>query len=418
MSAFAADLLPILPYHPYATDSLKSGCRIFSREYAVRKKYIQVNNPGQVVFLVFDLDYEGAALAPADLGLPEPTYTVINAENGHAHIFYRLKSPVTITERGREKPKAYLRAVKAAYTRKLGADPGFRGPLCKNPASPHWRVIDNGSVAYELTELAEYVDLDAAPSTRHDEDVNDIGRNVTLFDRLRLWAYQAVRSYWQPGQPSLYPQWMKYVLEKARSLNNYNGLIFFGQNPKKGLPSNAPLDDGEVASIARNVARWVWEKFTPGALDVLIERTHSSKLQAKRRAARTAQQHTIMIRGLELLTEGRTTTDVARECEVTTRTVRRWKAIKKTEEQKPEQNKTPTKGIAKADLTPDIGHVRQTESNTESDLSFTENTHTSGVRSLAEVIKKERDLSIFKVVRSLIHGLFRGFSPDGRDPPP
>jgi len=51
--------------------------------------YIQVNYPG-IKYLVFDCDYEGSALRAQKLYIPGPTLSVVNAKNGHSHLFDQI----------------------------------------------------------------------------------------------------------------------------------------------------------------------------------------------------------------------------------------------------------------------------------------------------------------------------------------
>ncbi|MFA0045102.1 replication initiation protein, partial [Vibrio sp. 10N.261.51.A1] len=60
---------------------------------AIKKKYLQVNQPKLVTYLIFDIDRQGGVLAWCDNDLPTPCWTSKNPENAHAHIAYRLKVP-------------------------------------------------------------------------------------------------------------------------------------------------------------------------------------------------------------------------------------------------------------------------------------------------------------------------------------
>ncbi|MBZ5489260.1 replication initiation protein, partial [Halomonas aquamarina] len=86
---------------------------------AIKRRYIQVNPPHLRVFMLFDLDYEGAGLAWEDNNLPMPAWAAINRENGGAHLAYALSAPVLTAEYGgRQKALRYLAALEAAYKAK------------------------------------------------------------------------------------------------------------------------------------------------------------------------------------------------------------------------------------------------------------------------------------------------------------
>uniref|UniRef100_UPI001555E025 primase C-terminal domain-containing protein n=1 Tax=Halomonas hibernica TaxID=2591147 RepID=UPI001555E025 len=62
-----------------------------------------------------------------------------------------------------------------------------------------------------------------------------LGRNCTLFEKLRQWAYKAIRQGWPDAD-----RWYEAVLTRARAYNDFD----------------APLPDSEVKATARSVAKW------------------------------------------------------------------------------------------------------------------------------------------------------------------
>lgn len=238
------------PHRPYCADE-KHFARIRPKVTALGERYIQLNPPAHQNWLILDIDRPGAAFAWVDADLPPPTYVAINPENGHAHIGYALASPVCTSDAGRIAPIRYLAAIERAYGLKVGADFGFTGPLAKNPLHHGWRLWEPANTpSYELSELAEYVDLAVRPALVP----VGVGRNCELFDRLRMWAYRAVRGFWRPEGLRF---WMEVVRRQAEALNCF---------PQ-------PLSNAEVTGIARSVARYVWRRFSP---------TEFRELQAER----------------------------------------------------------------------------------------------------------------------------------------
>ncbi len=239
-AALAALVEAHAPRRPYCADE-KHFARIRPKATALGERYIQLNPPAHKAWLILDIDRPGAALAWEDTGLPPPTYVAINPENGHAHIGYALSSPVCTTDAARIAPMRYLAAIERAYTEKTGADFAFAGPLAKNPLHPSWRLWEPANApTYELSDLAEFADL----STRPAAVLAGAGRNCELFDKLRMWAYRAVRRFWRPGGLCV---WTEAVQRQAEALNCF---------PQ-------PLSTSEVAGIARSVARYVWRRFSP-----------------------------------------------------------------------------------------------------------------------------------------------------------
>jgi hypothetical protein len=233
-----------LPEKPYCTDDLRSGLVIRKREDALSKAYIQISQQKKS-FIVLDLDYEGSALAYeyGDNRVPVPTITAINRENGHSHVFYELRTPVlfplanAMESYVSQKAIRYYQNVREAYRLALKADPGFTGLIVKNPFHEKWEVIWYANTLYELEDLASWVDF-PKKTNRKTPIVSDLGRNCTLFDETRFYAYEHVRNFGNPDQ---------FLSELYHFCENYNRTF------------QIPLSESELRSVSRSVARWVWK---------------------------------------------------------------------------------------------------------------------------------------------------------------
>jgi hypothetical protein len=269
---------------------------------ALTRKYIQLNPPKMKSFVIFDIDRPGAALAAEDGYLPPPSLTMINPANMHAHVVYVLKTPVCVSAAGRSAPQRYYEAVRRAYTERLGADPVYAGLIAKNPWHEAWQTIEDGNAVYELGELAKVVTLPNKPQKRD----NPQGRNCTLFDTLRHWAYDAIRQYLAPGGEAA---WHSVVLGEAVALNDFAN----------------PLPGQEIMHIARSVARWTWRHFAPVLQAEYIRETHTAEAQRARRAKLTQKQDVVKEQGIELMKQGKNNREIARALSVDVSTVKRWK---------------------------------------------------------------------------------------------
>ncbi|MGN4153718.1 replication initiation protein [Burkholderia gladioli] len=236
-----------LPRRPYCSNDPASGLLVRPAATALQQRHIQSNAPLEVAWLVFDLDHAGAAFAWEQANLPPPTFTVVNPQNAHAHVFYGLLAPVCMSDAARSAPIRYAAAVQAAFIAKLRADPGYAGLIAKNPLHDAWRVLSVPKL-YDLGELAEYVDLPKHLPKRIEVG---LGRNCTLFDLLRRWAYQWAREYQRNGASS--EQWQAAVLGQAQALNDFPVALTFG----------------EVKATARSVARWTWSHFSDAAFSAI-----------------------------------------------------------------------------------------------------------------------------------------------------
>lgn len=225
-----------LPSRPYCSNDLEQGLIIRPGALALEHRYIQPNPPTARRWLIFDVDRPGAAFSWEDGHLPAPTIITTNPTNGHAHILYGITVPVVTTEAGRAAPLRYAAAVEAAFSEGLGSDRGYSGLITKNPFSPAWNILTPGKL-YELGELAEWVDLNSRRARR---EVVGLGRNCTLFDDLRRWAYQHLDKH-QGG----FDSWLQALQRRAEALNTF---------PQ-------PLPTQEVSGIAKSVSRWVWTRY-------------------------------------------------------------------------------------------------------------------------------------------------------------
>lgn len=149
------------PRRPYCTDAFEDGVRIRSLKQALTKCYIQANPPHMRVWSMYDIDRPGGGLAWEDENLPPPSWATVNKTNGHAHLVYGLRAPVlTVSMEARQAPLRYLNAVESAFRAKLRGDDGYSGLITKNPSHPLWHTLRGPELAYELGDLAEWVDLD------------------------------------------------------------------------------------------------------------------------------------------------------------------------------------------------------------------------------------------------------------------
>ena len=258
------------PRRPYCTDDFEQGVRVRSLRQALTKTYIQANPPMLRVWSIYDIDRPAGGLAWDAANLPPPSWATVNKANGHAHLVYGLRAPVlTSSMEARQAPLRYLNAVESAFRAKLGGDDGYSGLLTKNPAHPQWWTVRGPELAYELGYLAEWVDLDRFKAKQGVKVAEvGLGRNVTVFDFVRLWAYKKVREF--KGQQGGFVHWQKAVYDRCMARN-----ADFG----------TPMDYREAYQIAKSVAKWTWRRFDTEASDARF-----SKLQAARVSKRWDKQ--------------------------------------------------------------------------------------------------------------------------------
>lgn len=229
-----------LPSKVRSADWKNEGTRFRKRENALSYRYVELNQLYKK-FIALDIDAPASAYRWEERGLPPPSIVVVNAENTHCHYLYELKTPVYYTEEARRAPQKFYEATDIALTYLLEADLGFTGHLVKNPLHPSWRGIFH-QVSYDLEDFQEYgVDL-KANSRKTALHESGIGRNTTLFDTLRHWAYAEVRNH------STHAAFQTAVDSKALNINEC-----FTDH------ANGPLPAKEVLSTAKSVGKWTWK---------------------------------------------------------------------------------------------------------------------------------------------------------------
>jgi hypothetical protein len=250
-----------------------------ARSEALQRRYIQANPSALITSLVIDIDQEDALSRALDRtnGIPMPSY-VAQSPTGKAHAAYLLKAPVCRTDNARLEPMRFAARVEAGLVNALGGDRGYAGFLTKNPVHEHWDTFWGTDQLYTLSELATNL-WGWIPRTlpRKAADNSGLGRNVALFNRVRLWSYSGVRRYWDDG-PTV---WGEVTEAYALAVNQEFAV---------------PLDSSEVAHLARSVSRWTWRNFSPERFtEIQTERSHKA---AEKRTIDRANM-------LEVLTHGR-----------------------------------------------------------------------------------------------------------------
>jgi hypothetical protein len=256
-----------LPAKPYCTDNLQLGLLIRPKLQAIERRYIQANPPTRKHWIIADVDRRGAGYDWELLEAPTPNLVVENRDNLHAHLFYGLGIPVHTDPVAQIKPLRYAAAIENALVRKLDADLGYAGLICKNPLSSFWTVRTYQGSMYDLAWLADYLDLSSYADARRRLPAYGLGRNCTLFENLRLWSYRAIRREGWPG----FDAWRSEVLFKASQFNDFP----------------CPLPMAEVKATAKSIAKWTWHTMSEAGFRAYQSRV--GRLGAHLGAAASAQ---------------------------------------------------------------------------------------------------------------------------------
>lgn len=254
------------PTRPYASDNLSHGVWRCSLEEAMQLPYIQHNPARRIWALIFDVDRPGAVFAWDEAGLPPPTWTAMTPESGHAHLAYTLKAPVAQSDIARLKPLRLLARIQHAMTEALGADRSYAGLITKTPAHEQWITRVWREAPYDLGELQDYLpDNLPLPQKITRSEAAGYGRNVSLFDSLRQWAYRARLKFDKSSERAA---WEQECQAKALEINSQ---------------FSVPLKYNEVRHVAKSVATWTWARICKEDFSAI--QSHRGKLSGISRAS-------------------------------------------------------------------------------------------------------------------------------------
>lgn len=257
-----------LPLWPLASDDLKAGIYRTPRETARGRRYIEANPRALSNLLVVDVDHEDALMRSLwDRHDWLPNAVVENPANGHAHAVWALAEPVTRTEYARRKPLAYAAAVTEGLRRSVDGDAAYSGLITKNPEHGSWHTSWTSDRLYSLAELSERLDEAGflpAPAWRRSRRRNPVGlgRNCTIFETARQWAYREVRHHW--GDPA---GLRVAIIERVHELN---------------AGFSEPLPAQEALAIADSIHRWLTTQSRMWADGPVVYEATFSTIQAAR----------------------------------------------------------------------------------------------------------------------------------------
>lgn len=264
-----------LPKKPYHTNNYSFGKQVAPVSSAIKSIYLQPNSLTHKYFMIFDLDSEMSVLDWSDKGLPAPHLIVRNLDNGRSHLTYILNTSVKTDVRGLLKPIKYCSDVEHGLAVRIGADMNYNGLLTKNPFNTSvFKVFSFQDEPYDLDYLNEFVDKDLvrqqreAKKKKNVEDGFASGRNCTLFETLRLWAYSNWHRF---HQAELHAE----ILDQAMMFNTFE----------------CPLGMNEVRTIADSVYRFIIQHFSIERLNELkSERARASRAKSSTNVIYTGEK--------------------------------------------------------------------------------------------------------------------------------
>lgn len=232
----------LLPHRPFATNDLQRGQYRMSRDDALAMRYVEHSPHALLGSIVIDCDHVDAAMRafeqPSDH--PAPNW-VAQSPSGRAHIGWWLgPNHVCRTDSARLTPLRYAHRIETGLKISVGGDFAYGGQLTKNPIHPDWETIYGPSTPYTLRQLATIHTPRQMP--RRPDRAAGLGRNVTLFDTTRKWAY----GQWWSHREGTSTDWLQLLLQHSHAVNT---------------EFTTPLPFVEVRATAYSIGKWIWRNF-------------------------------------------------------------------------------------------------------------------------------------------------------------
>ncbi|WP_268920626.1 primase C-terminal domain-containing protein [Shimia sediminis] len=137
--------------------------------------------------------------------------------------------------------------------------------------------------------------MSAKPREAANSAAYGLGRNCTLFESLRQWAYKAIRQGWPE-----YERWHEAVLTRARAYNDFE----------------APLPESEVRATAKSVAKWTHQHLSPAGFAAV----------QSQRGRRKGEKHrdNLMPKVRVMVTQGASQREIAQAVGLSQKTISNW----------------------------------------------------------------------------------------------
>jgi len=277
-----------LPRYPYATDNLAEGLERRTRPRALTARYVEANPRAMSSLLVVDVDSDNAVMRAMECigSHPIPNVIVENPDNGHAHAIWQLTAPVARTEYARRKPVAFATAVTEGLRRAVDGDAGYSGLITKNPLHGSWDGVQTRVKPYTLEELRDGLGAHMPPPkwlTTQRKNPVGLGRNCTIFETARFWAYREIRNHW--GDPDSLTH---AIRAHVTALN---------------AEYSEPLPTTEARDIANSISRWITTRSNMWADGQIIYEATFSTIQSarsKKRGPKRRDRHREILKEAQL----------------------------------------------------------------------------------------------------------------------
>ena len=250
----AKEIYKRLPRTMLVSNNLNFGVHEEAKTTGVRNRYIQFNHQNLTKMMVFDVDNPVSLYDWKYLDIPIPNLIIINPKNQHCHMVYLLSDQNFIcrSEKARLKDILIYQAIYRELCSRLHADQRYVQKIMKNPFHNSWKTQVIHEETYTFEDFGKYVDFssikDFTGKPQSDESLmrENEGRNCTVFERTRFYAYAALKNY-------------NFGLSSEDSVNFYNAVSTYAENINKEF--DTPLGQREIKATVKSIVNWTLMHF-------------------------------------------------------------------------------------------------------------------------------------------------------------
>ncbi|MCQ2584510.1 MAG: replication initiation protein [Treponema sp.] len=303
----AREIYKRLPREMLVSNDLKYGVHTEAKTTGVRRRYIQINHSNVTKLMVFDVDNPISFYDWKYLDVPLPNILVINPQNNHAHLIYFLDDEnfVCRTENGKLKNILLYESIYSQLCKLLNADSRYVQKIMKNPFYNGWNTEVLHEDTYTFEDFAKFVDVNALKNSSDNQKSRTAkswlregeGRNCTVFERTRFYAYAVLRSFnngatEQDGQ------------------NFYDAVLKYAENINAGF--SEILGEREIAATVRSIVNWTLLHFGAQAEKKDFEKKDiwGEKAREKSLETRSSRKEQNITKAVELRMEGKSIEEI------------------------------------------------------------------------------------------------------------
>ncbi len=166
----------------------------YLKKNATKYKQVQLNTDTHFNAIIMDIDDEDLLTEWNAVGLPTPSIQTLNKDNDKAHLVWLLNIPVS--KRNRKAVK-YYKTIVDSIKLLIGADKAYQNHQTKNFLNSELYRITYNDLAYDLEDFKYFIIREEKYKVPHYTELAEYestgSRHIDLFNQLRLYGYKVAK---------------------------------------------------------------------------------------------------------------------------------------------------------------------------------------------------------------------------------